>query len=82
VVASHFTAGWKDTVTILSGFQLPPLASPHAVLSDLQHGESAIFRMKDATELELVARLNWRQWEQMAEYIKYRALKASRTKKK
>jgi len=82
LVAAHFTAGWKDSITILSGFQLPPLAAPHPVLSDLQNGESAIFRTLPGAQLELVARLNWRQWEQMAEYIKYRALNASRTKKK
>lgn len=69
-IQSHFEAGiWRGTNSLLSGFQLTPETAPHPVLAELAAGESAIFEVTPVGEVILLARLNWRQWEEMSEYM-------------
>jgi len=67
-VLGHLQTVIADSVKILSGVKLPLSASPHPVLADLAPAESAIFRSTPNGELTLLARLNWHQWEEMADY--------------
>jgi hypothetical protein len=66
---SHIQNLWVDSVKFLFGSPLPLSAAPHPVIADLSPGESAIFKAPRDAELVLVARLNWRQWEEMGNYF-------------
>jgi hypothetical protein len=48
---------------------MPLSTAPHPVLSDLAEGESAVFRLSAVGEPILLARLNWRQWQEMGDYF-------------
>ncbi len=69
-IESHLQAGiWKGTNSVLSGFKLTPETAPHPVLAELGSGDSAVFEVKPSGEIILLARLNWRQWEEMTNYM-------------
>lgn len=68
-ILAHFQTTIADSVKLLFGDTIPREHSPHPVLADLQQGESAIFRNSPSGELVLLARLNWRQWHEMASYF-------------
>jgi hypothetical protein len=67
-ILSHFQTTIADSVKMLFGDTIPREYAPHPVLADLAEGESAIFRNNPDGELVLLARLNWRQWDEMASY--------------
>lgn len=67
-ILSHFQTTIADSVKMLFGDTIPREDAPHPVLSELEEGESAIFRNSPTGELVLLARLNWRQWDEMASY--------------
>lgn len=67
-ILSHFQTTIADSVKLLFGDTIPRDYAPHPVLSDLSEGESAVFRNSPDGELTLLARLNWKQWNEMASY--------------
>lgn len=81
LISARIQTGFENTVTILSGFQVPIAAAPHPVLADLQSGESAIFKNLPNGEIELLARLSWKQWKEMSDYITVKALSAAKIKR-
>jgi hypothetical protein len=68
-VLSHLQTTLSGSVKFLFGHPLPLSVAPHPVVSDLAPGESAIFRSAINVEPVLLARLNWRQWEEMGNYF-------------
>jgi hypothetical protein len=81
-VLSHLQTLLPDSVKILFGFPLPTSVAPHPILSDLAPGESAIFRSGQNIPPVLIARLNWRQWEEMGNYfVAKRTKRSSKTTK-
>jgi len=81
-ITGHMTFGRAGAIIALFGFPLPVSAAPHPVLADLQSDESAILRTLPDGEIQLIARLNWQQWGEMANYIKWKALMHARQKRK
>jgi hypothetical protein len=68
-ITSHFLARWHGMTTLLFGDGLTEASAPHPIMANLSPGETAIFEPTSLGELQLIARLNWRQWEEMANYI-------------
>ncbi len=66
---SHFNIRWPNTTTVISGHSQTTSTALHPAITDMAPGETAIFSMSPQGELTLAARLNWRQWEEMTNYI-------------
>jgi len=81
-ITGHLAMGRINAIIALFGFPLPLSAAPHPVMADLKSDESAILRALPNGEIQLVARLNWQQWGEMADYIKWKALKHAKQKRK
>ncbi len=77
-VRAHIHVRLPDSVKFVFGFPLPTSAAPHPVISDLAAGESAIFKGAREDEPLLVARLNWRQWEEMGNYFASKRVKTTK----
>jgi hypothetical protein len=79
---AHFQTVMVDSVKLLFGFPMPLSTAPHPVLSDLAEGESAVFRLSAVGEPILLARLNWRQWQEMGDYFVATKITPSKTASK
>ena len=65
----YFNIRWKDHTTLVVASQQPSSTTIHPVLTDLQPGEAAVFVVPREYQFDFVAKLNWRQWEEMTEYM-------------
>lgn len=81
-ILSFFRASIPNTLTINMGAKLTPTTAPHPVMTDLAPGETALFEVLPTGELQLAAKLNWRQWAEMANYIAGKNPPHSRAKSK
>ncbi len=65
---SHIQTVLEDSVKFLFASPMPLSVAPHPVISELAPGESAIFRNLPNEEVLLLAKLTWRQWQEMSNY--------------
>lgn len=77
-----FRIRWANTTTLMVGGKPTTDTTPHPVLTDLQAGDTAVFDVADTGDIRLVARLTWRQWEEMGKYYLSKQPKNKRAAKR
>ena len=66
--------------SFIFGHRQPSATAPHPIISELQAGDTAILFFSPTGELRLRARLDVRQWEELAKYAQKLKSVATKTR--